>query len=215
MRCSSDTPPSRPTRGGQVKDDLLRPQGRPFRRQPLRPGGARCRCGLRRRRRSGGRGVGRRGLCRTDRDGRRRAGGLAGAGARASSQARHSAAGDRRQQRQDHDQGAGEPRAGRKYAVYATQGNLNNHIGVPLTLLAMTRDTELGVVEMGGERLRRNRPALCDRRAQFRPDYQRRAGAPRRIRGVSKGCGAARASCTTIWLPTAAVPSCGATTGRW
>lgn len=36
-----------------------------------------------------------------------------------------------------------------KYAVYATQGNLNNHIGVPLTLLAMTRDTELGVVEMG------------------------------------------------------------------
>ena len=36
-----------------------------------------------------------------------------------------------------------------KYAVYATQGNLNNHIGVPLTLLAMTRDTELGIVEMG------------------------------------------------------------------
>ncbi len=38
---------------------------------------------------------------------------------------------------------------GEKYAVYATRGNLNNHIGVPLTLLAMTRDTELGVVEMG------------------------------------------------------------------
>jgi len=36
-----------------------------------------------------------------------------------------------------------------KYAVYATQGNLNNAIGVPLTLLAMTRATELGVVEMG------------------------------------------------------------------
>ena len=36
-----------------------------------------------------------------------------------------------------------------KYAVYATQGNLNNHIGVPLTLLAMTRDTRFGVVEMG------------------------------------------------------------------
>ncbi len=36
-----------------------------------------------------------------------------------------------------------------KYTIYATQGNLNNHIGVPLTLLAMTRDTELGVVEMG------------------------------------------------------------------
>ena len=36
-----------------------------------------------------------------------------------------------------------------KYEVSATQGNLNNHIGVPLTLLAMTRDTEFGVVEMG------------------------------------------------------------------
>lgn len=36
-----------------------------------------------------------------------------------------------------------------RYTIYATQGNLNNHIGVPLTLLAMTRDTELGVVEMG------------------------------------------------------------------
>ncbi len=36
-----------------------------------------------------------------------------------------------------------------KFEVYATRGNLNNHIGVPLTLLSMTRDTEFGVVEMG------------------------------------------------------------------
>lgn len=36
-----------------------------------------------------------------------------------------------------------------KFAVSATRGNLNNHIGVPLTLLAMTRQTEFGVVEMG------------------------------------------------------------------
>lgn len=36
-----------------------------------------------------------------------------------------------------------------KFEVYATQGNLNNHIGVPLTLLAMNRSTEFGVVEMG------------------------------------------------------------------
>ena len=35
------------------------------------------------------------------------------------------------------------------FEIYATRGNLNNHIGVPLTLLAMTRDTEFGVVEMG------------------------------------------------------------------
>ncbi len=36
-----------------------------------------------------------------------------------------------------------------KYNTCATQGNLNNHIGVPLTLLSMTKDTEIGIVEMG------------------------------------------------------------------
>lgn len=33
--------------------------------------------------------------------------------------------------------------------AYATSGNFNNHIGVPLTLLAMPRDTEIAIVEMG------------------------------------------------------------------
>lgn len=37
----------------------------------------------------------------------------------------------------------------KKYNVSYTQGNLNNHIGVPLTLLAMNRNTEIGIVEMG------------------------------------------------------------------
>ena len=36
-----------------------------------------------------------------------------------------------------------------RFTVCATRGNLNNHIGVPLTLLAMDRDTEFGIVEMG------------------------------------------------------------------
>ncbi len=36
-----------------------------------------------------------------------------------------------------------------KYNTVATQGNLNNHIGVPLTLLSMTQKTEIGIVEMG------------------------------------------------------------------
>lgn len=36
-----------------------------------------------------------------------------------------------------------------KFNVSFTQGNLNNHIGVPLTLLKMNADTEYGVVEMG------------------------------------------------------------------
>ena len=38
---------------------------------------------------------------------------------------------------------------GEKFEVSTTKGNLNNHIGVPLTLLAMTSETEFGVVEMG------------------------------------------------------------------
>ncbi len=37
----------------------------------------------------------------------------------------------------------------KKFKVSCTQGNLNNHIGVPLTLLAMSAETEFGVVEMG------------------------------------------------------------------
>ncbi|MEO0776150.1 MAG: UDP-N-acetylmuramoyl-tripeptide--D-alanyl-D-alanine ligase [Bacteroidota bacterium] len=35
------------------------------------------------------------------------------------------------------------------YATHATAGNFNNHIGVPLTLLAMSLDTEVAVIEMG------------------------------------------------------------------
>ncbi len=48
-----------------------------------------------------------------------------------------------------------------KYDTTNTQGNLNNHIGVPLTLLSMDNNTEIGVVEMGA-----NHPgeikALCE-----------------------------------------------------
>lgn len=36
-----------------------------------------------------------------------------------------------------------------KFKITFTQGNLNNHIGVPLTLLKMNAETEFGVVEMG------------------------------------------------------------------
>ena len=36
-----------------------------------------------------------------------------------------------------------------KYKVHATKGNLNNHIGVPLTLLSMLNDSQMAVIEMG------------------------------------------------------------------
>ena len=38
---------------------------------------------------------------------------------------------------------------GRRYRTSATRGNLNNHLGVPLTLLAIPPDAELAIVEMG------------------------------------------------------------------
>ena len=37
----------------------------------------------------------------------------------------------------------------REFKVASTQGNFNNHIGVPLTLLSMNKSHEIGVVEMG------------------------------------------------------------------
>lgn len=37
----------------------------------------------------------------------------------------------------------------KKYKTKATLGNLNNHIGVPLTLLSFDSKTEIGIVEMG------------------------------------------------------------------
>lgn len=36
-----------------------------------------------------------------------------------------------------------------KYKVYATKGNLNNHIGVPLTLLSVSPQHDMAIVEMG------------------------------------------------------------------
>ena len=42
----------------------------------------------------------------------------------------------------------------KKLNTTATIGNLNNHIGVPLTLLAMTPTTEIGIVEMGANHIK-------------------------------------------------------------
>jgi len=55
----------------------------------------------------------------------------------------------------------------KKYKITATIGNLNNHIGVPLTLLSMTPKTEIGIVEMGANHLKEIK-FLCD---IAQPDY--------------------------------------------
>ncbi|MGK0388121.1 MAG: UDP-N-acetylmuramoyl-tripeptide--D-alanyl-D-alanine ligase [Maribacter sp.] len=39
------------------------------------------------------------------------------------------------------------------YKVHCTDGNFNNHIGVPLTLLSMPKDTEIAIIEMGANQL--------------------------------------------------------------
>jgi len=39
------------------------------------------------------------------------------------------------------------------YTTYTTQGNLNNHIGVPLTLLSIHLDAQMAVIEMGANHL--------------------------------------------------------------
>ena len=40
----------------------------------------------------------------------------------------------------------------KKYKTLATVGNLNNHIGVPLTLLQLTKNHEMAIVEMGASK---------------------------------------------------------------
>jgi UDP-N-acetylmuramoyl-tripeptide--D-alanyl-D-alanine ligase len=41
----------------------------------------------------------------------------------------------------------------KKFRTHATKGNLNNHIGVPLTILAMDNTVEFAVIEMGANHL--------------------------------------------------------------
>ena len=40
------------------------------------------------------------------------------------------------------------------YTIYTTKGNLNNHIGVPLTLLSIQQDAAFAIIEMGANHLK-------------------------------------------------------------
>ncbi len=54
-----------------------------------------------------------------------------------------------------------------KFCTLATRGNLNNHIGVPLTLLGITPETEIAIIEMGA-----NHPGEIDFLCRIaQPDY--------------------------------------------
>ena len=53
------------------------------------------------------------------------------------------------------------------YKTMATEGNLNNHIGVPLTLLKITQNTEYAIIEMGA-----NHPGEIKRLSEIaEPDF--------------------------------------------
>lgn len=54
-----------------------------------------------------------------------------------------------------------------KYTTKATIGNLNNHIGVPLTLLSFDENTDIGIVEMGANH-QKEIEILCE---IAQPDY--------------------------------------------
>lgn len=54
-----------------------------------------------------------------------------------------------------------------KFNTIATIGNLNNHIGVPLTLLRINKDTEVAIVEMGANH-QKEIELLCE---IANPDY--------------------------------------------
>ncbi len=55
----------------------------------------------------------------------------------------------------------------KKYKTVATVGNLNNHIGVPLTLLSFNAETQIGIVEMGANH-QKEIEFLCE---IAQPDY--------------------------------------------
>lgn len=55
----------------------------------------------------------------------------------------------------------------KKFKTIATIGNLNNHIGVPLTLLSFNEKTEIGIVEMGANH-QKEIEFLCE---IAQPDY--------------------------------------------
>jgi UDP-N-acetylmuramoyl-tripeptide--D-alanyl-D-alanine ligase len=55
----------------------------------------------------------------------------------------------------------------KKFKVHSTKGNLNNHIGVPLTILSAPRGTEMMIIEMGASHVGEIR-TLC---LIAKPDY--------------------------------------------
>ena len=41
-----------------------------------------------------------------------------------------------------------------KFLVHSTKGNMNNHIGVPITILQISKNHEVAIIEMGANHLK-------------------------------------------------------------
>ena len=76
-------------------------------------------------------------------------------------------------------------------ATLATRGNLNNHIGVPLTLLRLETTHRFAVIEIGANHPGEVAALVPARAPDGRAHHQRGRGAPRRLR-QPRGRGARR-----------------------
>ena len=95
-----------------------------------------------------------------------------------------------------------DPRRARALPRHA--GNLNNHIGVPLTLLAPARPQHrFAVIEMGANHRGEIAAPGRDRRARRRPHHQRRRRRTSKASAASRASRAARARCSRRSAPTA------------
>jgi hypothetical protein len=81
-----------------------------------------------------------------------------------------------------------------RFQVIKTEGNLNNHIGLPLTILRAGKSDEIGVFEIGMNHPGEIAPLAGDRASGRRDHHERRRGAhrihgqPRRDRHLRRAC---------------------------
>ena len=85
--------------------------------------------------------------------------------------------------------------------VSSTKGNLNNHIGVPLTLLSLSADHDFAVTELGANHVGEIRSLSELARTDDRCGDPMRALRTSKVSAVSMMSPARKASCSNTWAP--------------